>query len=158
MATLKARLDAYEGQPEQAWSDRKSVSVGERGQKYIAQFLNSHPSAVYAIDGGIIKDLQIAKCDKLVLIDTTDHEDWFELFVELKGADISHAIDQIETTLKNPLFKDAAVKERQARIIGRKIPSNTGNSITEIAKKRFISKYQCRLKIISGPVTEKFSV
>lgn len=33
MATLKERLDAYEGQPEQQWTSRKNLSVGEKGQK-----------------------------------------------------------------------------------------------------------------------------
>lgn len=131
METLKDKLDQFDGQPEQAWSDRKSISVGERGQKYIAQFSVEHASAVYAIDGGIIKD-----CD----------------------TSISHAIKQVEATLINPLFKDAAVVERQARIIGRKIPSNTGNSITEVAKKRFISKYRCRLEFKSGPATERLKI
>ena len=40
-------------------------------------------SAVYAIDGGIIKDYNIVKCDKLVLLDL-DNQTLFELFVELK--------------------------------------------------------------------------
>ena len=38
MATLKERLDAYEGQPEQPWNKRKSAAVGERGQKYTVKF------------------------------------------------------------------------------------------------------------------------
>lgn len=138
MAILKDRLDAFDGQPEQGWNKRKSISVGERGQVYRANFSHEYLSAVYAIDGGIIKDYNTTKCDKLVLLDL-DSQTLFELFVELKGGNIQHAIEQVEATLNNPLFKDSAVKERQARIIGRKIPSNTGNSMTEKAKKRFIS-------------------
>ena len=38
METLKNRLDAFEGQPEQGWVQRRSVSVGERGQVYRADF------------------------------------------------------------------------------------------------------------------------
>ena len=144
MATLKDRLDAFEGQPEQGWNKRKGISVGERGQ-------------VYAIDGGIIKDYNTTKCDKLVLLDL-DSQTLFELFVELKGGNIQHAIEQVEATLNNPLFKDSAVKERQARIIGRKIPSNTGNSMTEKAKKRFISKYNCRLEFKTGPAVENIKI
>ena len=56
MATLKDRLDAFDGQPEQCWNKRKSISVGERGQVYRANFSHEYLSAVYAIDGGIIKD------------------------------------------------------------------------------------------------------
>ena len=113
--------------------------------------------AVYAIDGGVIKDYNTTKCDKLVLLDL-DSQTLFELFVELKGGNIQHAIEQVEATLNNPLFKDSAVKERQARIIGRKIPSNTGNSMTEKAKKRFISKYNCRLEFKTGPAVENIKI
>ena len=114
-------------------------------------------SAVYAIDGGIIKDYKITKCDKLVLLDL-DNQTLFELFVELKGGHIQHAIEQVEATLNNPLFKDSAVKIRQARIIGRRIPSNTGNSITEKAKKKFISRYNCRLEFKTGPAVENIKI
>ena len=38
MATLKDRLDAFDGQPEQGWNKRKGISVGERGQVYRANF------------------------------------------------------------------------------------------------------------------------
>lgn len=67
MAMLKDKLDAFEGQPEQGWNKRKSISVGERGQVYRAIFSQKYLSAVYAIDGGIIKDYNITKCDKLIL-------------------------------------------------------------------------------------------
>ena len=36
MAILKDKLDAFDGQPEQGWNKRKSISVGERGQVYRA--------------------------------------------------------------------------------------------------------------------------
>lgn len=98
MATLKDKLDAFEGQPEQGWNKRRSVSVGERGQVYRANFAQEYLSAVYAIDGGIIKDYKITKCDKLVLLDL-DNQTLFELFVELKGGNIQHAIEQVEATL-----------------------------------------------------------
>ena len=157
METLKNKLDAFDGQPEQSWNKRKSISVGERGQVYRANFSQEYFSAIYAIDGGIIKDDNIVKCDKLVLLDL-GNQMLFELFVELKGGNIQHAIEQVEATLNNPLFKDSAVKIRQARIIGRKIPSNTGNSITEKAKKKFMSRYNCRLEFKTGPAVENIKI
>ena len=156
MATLRERLDAHEGQPEQKWAVRKNVAVGERGQNFLAMFSPERLSAVYAVDGGIIKDKKTQKCDKLILTEL-DGEQWLELFVELKGRDIRHAIEQVESTIKNPLFQDAKAS-RQARIIGRDIPRNTGRSITEIAKKNFISKYNCRLEFKTGPAKELFKV
>lgn len=136
---------------------RNNISVGERGQTYKIRFSSKYLSAVYAIDGGIIKDKSITKCDKLVLV-CLDEPYYFELFVELKGSDIKHAIEQVEETLKNPLFQDSSVKIRQARIIGRNIPSNTGRSITEMAKKNFIRKYNCRLEFKTGPAVESLSL
>ena len=68
MATLKERLDAYEGQPEQQWTSRKNLSVGEKGQKYSLAMPQAYTCAVYAVDGGIINDKAIIKCDKLILI------------------------------------------------------------------------------------------
>lgn len=157
METLKDRLNSAEGQPEQRWNKRKSVSVGERGQTYRVVLSKECMSAVYGIDDGVIKDLRVLKCDKLILVDL-DNLALFELFVELKGGNIQHAIEQVEATLTNPLFKDPAVKERQARIIGRKIPSNTGNSITERAKKKFIARYNCRLEFKTGPAVEAIKI
>lgn len=157
MATLKDRLNAFEGQPEQSWNTRKSVAVGERGQKYLVNFSKECLAAVYAIDGGIIKNSNVVKCDKLVLVDI-ENQKFLELFVELKGGNIQHAIEQVEATLKNPLFIDATVKARQARIIGRKIPSNTGNSVTERAKKNFLIKYKCRLEFKTGPAVENIKI
>ena len=156
MATLRERLDAYDDQPEQKWVVRKKVSVGEKRQNYIVVFSPEQMSAVYAIDGGIIKDKKILKCDKLILANIGE-ERWLELFVELKGRDIKHAIEQVESTLKNPLFHEATAI-RQARIIGRNIPRNTGRSITEIAKKSFLSKYKCRLEFKTGPATETIKI
>lgn len=105
----------------------------------------------------LLRMINIVKCDKLVLLDL-DNQMLFELFVELKDGNIQHAIEQVEATLNNPLFKDSAVKIRQARIIGRKIPSNTGNSITEKAKKKFMSRYNCRLEFKTGPAVENIKI
>lgn len=157
MATLKDRLDSYHNQPEQTWAKRKIVSVGEKGQNYQAILSPERMTAVYAIDGGIITDKDCLKCDKLLLA-SLDPDRWFELFVELKGRDISHAIEQLEATINNPLFVDKNVSCRQARVIGRSIPRNTGNSVAEKAKKRFIAKYNCRLELKTGPGKEVFKL
>ena len=157
MAILIDKLDAYEGQPEQAWAFRKNLAVRENGQIYSVSFMSEKQSAVYSVDGGIIKDKTIQKCDKLILVEAENCQ-ITEIFVELKGEDIRHAISQVEATVNNALFSDSSVIRRHARIIGRRIPRNTGNSITEKAKKRFISKYQCRLEFKTGPYNERFAM
>lgn len=155
MATLKEQLDAYKGQPEQPWTNRKKLSVSENGQKYGLSLTGGADCAVYAVDGGIINDKQTWRCDKLILI-AAGMDKWCEVFAELKGQDIHHAIEQLESTLQNPLFQSPEVEAKQARVIGRRIPRNSGNSVIEKAKKRFLSKYHCRLKCLSSPGTESY--
>lgn len=57
----------------------------------------------YKIDGEVINDIEIEKCDYLVLNDTEKTA----YFIELKGSDIHKAINQLENTyslLKENLF------------------------------------------------------
>lgn len=155
MATLKERLDAYKGQPEQPWTSRKKLSVSEKGQKYSLSLTGGADCAVYAVDGGIINDKKTCRCDKLILI-AAGMDRWCEVLVELKGQDIHHAIEQLESTLNNPLFQSPEVVEKQARVVGRRIPSTSGNADVERAKKRFLSKYHFRLKCLSSPGIETY--
>lgn len=66
----------------------------------------------YQVDGYIIKEGD--KCDALILV--KDGDDFAEVFVELKGSDVSHAITQLEETLKNGFFRDSDSLIRWARI------------------------------------------
>ena len=54
---------------------------------------------LYKIDGGIINDNEVNKCDFGIL---TENNDFF--LIELKGVDLNHAIDQINCTI-DLLFK-----------------------------------------------------
>lgn len=155
MATLKDSLDAFEGQPEQPWKVRKHTTVSESGQRYEASFIPDYMSAIYGIDGGVIKDKTICKCDKLLLVDRGENG-LVGIFVELKGQNMNHAIKQLEDTLNHSLFKNAVIEVKHARVIGRRIPKNAANSTQEIAKKRFLVKYNCRLEIKGGPYKETF--
>ena len=100
------------------------------------------------MDGYIITKGQ--KCDKLILVDKNeegDDETWNEIFVELKGKDVSHAIDQIRETLKNPLNSQPGIKIIKARIVADTFPANKSNPIMVKAKKEFAaSPYFCELR------------
>lgn len=69
----------------------KTFSVRERGEQ-IVFFIR--------VDGGLVDaDSDQPRCDGLVLVRNERNEDRFEhLFVELKGEDLAHAIDQIVNT------------------------------------------------------------
>ncbi|MEB3126055.1 MAG: hypothetical protein VKL00_10605 [Synechococcales bacterium] len=60
-------------------------------------FLNPNQDQVLIIrvDGCVIKDNKILRCDYAIV-----PCDEIEIYVELKGSDISHAVEQIESTIK----------------------------------------------------------
>lgn len=93
--------------PEQILMARTRIRTEENGKRYTLLTKGSEESVVYAVDGNIVKEGQ--RCDKLVLVKKTTNrinpEQWTEIFIELKGRDTNHAINQLRETLKNPIFK-----------------------------------------------------
>lgn len=150
-ATYKStheRLTAEGFSPEQPLMSRTKISTMEKGKRYALVTKEGEESVVYAIDGNIIKQGQ--RCDKLVLVkrstNAVEPEQWMEAFIELKGVDTSHAIDQLRETLKNPIFKHPTNNELRARIIAQSFPSNKSNPTMEKAKQEFRKVYNCDLR------------
>lgn len=135
-------------QPSQPLACRKILTASEQGRKYTLEISDSQKTALFDIDGYIVTQGQ--KCDKLVLVDrcrNAGDENWCEIFVELKGKDVAHAIEQIRATLKNPMFRHPSNKTVKARIVAASFPSNKSNPIMEKAKKEFAaSPYHCDLR------------
>lgn len=67
-----------------------------------------------------------------------------EYYIELKGSDIPHGIEQLESTIKH-LSSDALKAEKKCYLIGGRIPQ----SATEIQtyKKRMRKQYNARLTV-----------
>lgn len=141
-------------EPEKKLQVRKNISVSEGKAVYIASVNPERKVAVFSVDGNLITDGN--KCDKLILSQHNESEtDWIGHFIELKGCDISHAITQLEATLNNKMFQDASLKQKYARIVGRKFPANTGNSDVERARINFIKRYKCELKCLKYKQEDK---
>lgn len=143
--------------PSQSLQYRKILTTSEQGRKYTLEISGRKVTALFDVDGYIITQGQ--KCDKLVLVDENEannKEEWNEIFVELKGTDVAHAIDQIRTTLKNSVFKHPANKVVKARIVAVSFPANKSNPIMEKAKKEFAaSPYHCELRGMKNGQTDK---
>lgn len=141
---INTNLKTYEA--ELSYGERKIVSTSEKGKTYKIKFTKIKPSAVYKIDGVIITEGD--KCDKLVLVNTdSSHNKWIEIFVELKGKDVDHAIKQLKATVDKPIFQHSTIEQRMARIVAQSIPRNTGNSVVERARDYFSKKhipFSCR--------------
>lgn len=97
----------------------KNVTLRELHESRVYRLYNPRGLEVvfYKIDGGIIDSNEVNKCDYGIL---TENNDFF--LVELKGADINHAIDQINSTI-DLLFKrdKKIVKTLSARIVLSKV-------------------------------------
>lgn len=142
---LNENLKKYK--PEKSLLSRKSVSTEENKKKYCLKLTPQKECAVYQVDNYIIKEGN--KCDKLVVVKLSESEEsscWAEIFVELKGRDIEHAIAQLRTTVQKPIFKHPTITIKRARIIGQSFPRNTGHSVMEKARNEFKKDYAVDLK------------
>ncbi len=129
--------------PEQELAVRKIVATYELGKRYHLNVSESKRSSLFQIDGYIISDGK--RCDKLVLVEKAK-DNWAEIFVELKGVDITSGVEQLKACLDNPLFKHLTNKELRARIVAQSFPSNKANPMMEKAKIEFRQKYHCDLR------------
>lgn len=134
---INTNLKSFEA--ETPLGKRKTVSTNEKGKTYKITFTVIKPSAVYAIDGNIITEGD--RCDKLVLVQSNITQNkWIEIFVELKGTDVDHAVKQLKATIDKPVFKHNTIEKRWARIVAQSFPRNTGNSTIERARDYFRKK------------------
>ena len=134
--------------PDQDLRIRAKVSVSENGKRYLLATHGKEESVVYAVDGNVVKEG--LRCDKLVLVKRSAKdvkpEQWTEAFVELKGVDTNHAIDQLRQTLKRTIFKHSSNDDIRARIVAQSFPSNKSNPAMEKAKQEFRKEYNCDLR------------
>ena len=145
--TLSHRLEG-KFRPLKASALREQVSLSEKGKTYILKFHHKTECMAYQVDGGIISGTGAEKCDYLILLHHDD-DTWNEVFVELKGRDVRHAIQQLTRTLGHPLFCGTTCHARHARIVsGNHIPANTGNSVVERAKIEFMKSWRCTLRVM----------
>lgn len=131
--------------PEKALCARKIVSVTENNMTYVLPLKPEKGSCVFPIDNYIIKSGE--RCDKLVLI-KLETASWYEVYVELKGKKVLHAISQLEATLNNQLFKVSAKKNRRARIVAVSCPRSNSDPMIEKKKLLFKTKYHCELRVL----------
>lgn len=82
------------GDDHRLWNDRrKSAVVSENGRVYRAANSGDKLLACYKVDGGLI--IEGIRCDFALTV----NDERKVYFIELKGDDISHAADQILSTI-----------------------------------------------------------
>lgn len=148
-ASLHEVLIANGFTPHHTLADRERLSLKEKRTQYIMQLSEKFPTASFQIDGKIITEGN--KCDFIILVKHNPIAHlWKEVFIELKGTDIKHAIEQLETTLKIEILQHPTINERKARIVALSFPSYKSNPTIELAKRRFLSSYRCELKSVKS--------
>jgi len=73
---------------------KKLFNVQEQKSKVIFHNPNQHEVQEITVDGCVVTEGE--RCDYLLLVDDAD----VSVFVELKGSDVKHALEQLEETHK----------------------------------------------------------
>lgn len=122
-------------------SSNKLISLAENKSNLVIENPNQFKVCVVQVDGCAIKEGK--RCDYLVIPDQQDIKKVIEIYIELKGSKILHAIEQLEATIKK-LSDDPAKQEKVCIIVSSQSPLIT----TKIQnfKKDFKKKYNAKLE------------
>ena len=132
-----------------SFDDRKNISISENRKKYLLHNDLRNNMAVFHVDGAMVQDKNTIKCDNLVL-DTTGMK---AIFVELKGTDLAHALQQINQTI-DMMRDDISNCTKYARIV----TSNRTNVPNIRANPEYIKLYKkADVKISANLIEEKIS-
>lgn len=110
-------------------------------------FLNSEHIQVLKIrvDGCVIKDNESLRCDYMLIPNSE-----IEIYVELKGSDVPHAVKQIEATIQT-LSEDVKKKKKLCFVVSTRVPKQT-TSIQQI-QSQFKKKFNASFRVKSGQDT-----
>ncbi|HBK21592.1 MAG TPA: hypothetical protein DDZ60_03520 [Planktothrix sp. UBA10369] len=133
-------------------SSNKLIPLAENKSKLVIENPNQFRVCVIEVDGCAIKEG--LRCDYLVIPDQQDIKKVIEIYIELKGSKILHAIEQLEATMKK-LSDDPAKQEKVCIIISTRCPL-AGNDIQNF-KKDFIKKYNAKLEVKNMTYTYRLS-
>lgn len=132
-----------------SFDDRKNISISENRKKYLLHNDLNNYIAVFHVDGAMVQDNDKIKCDNL-LIDATGMK---AIFVELKGTDLAHALQQINQTI-DMMRDDIPNCTKYARIV----TSNRTNVPNIRANPEYIKLYKkANVKVSANLIEEKIS-
>lgn len=113
-------------------------------------FLNPNGIKVRKIrvDGCVIQDNESLRCDYLLILSLDNQE--LEIYVELKGSDVRHAVEQLESTIKT-LSDDIQKKKKLCFVVSTRVPRQ-GTDIQGI-QSRFKKNFNASFRVKSGQDT-----
>jgi len=126
---------------EQYKSDPKIV-LEERKSKIC--FLNPDKEniLIITVDGCVVKDNETLRCDYAIVPCAA-----IEIYIELKGSEILHAVKQIESTIKL-LSNDPQKIKKLCFVVSTRVPKQTTNiqQLQTHFKKKFNAKFRIKNK------------
>lgn len=148
--------DAYHDKCYIVYQDcRKIVVINDKGEDRVYRLNNDagHELLVLHVDGGIFKDSVNKKCDFAVYT-----QERILILIELKGADYSQALDQLNATIiemiEKPMIK---VGRLHARVVLSKTKIPNILTSKEIAFKKRLKGYGGNLKRGTRQIEERLS-
>lgn len=113
-------------------------------------FLNPNSIKVRKIrvDGCVIQDNESLRCDYLLILSLDNQE--IEIYVELKGSDVKHAVEQLESTIKT-LSDNFQKKKKLCFVVSTRVPRQ-GTDIQGI-QTRFKKNFNASFRVKSGQDT-----
>jgi len=126
--------------------DKKDCCVTEKGKTF--RLINNHQFVitVFEVDSCLIKDNNEKKCDFLLLVDKK--QECRAYFVELKGTDLTGAIQQVLNSI-NILYKSLHEHKIYARIVGKRVTPNIKSRRVKLDER--LKQFGGDLKIVSAP-------
>ena len=110
--------------------------------------------ALLHIDGGMIYgETNVSKCDFLYIIYDPDNPT--AVFVELKGRDVSHAVQQLKETIDR--YGTVLKRRICARIVCSSVPRLHNDPIVKNLRKELMKRYRGNLIIFEKNKDEKYS-
>jgi hypothetical protein len=128
--------------------ERKFVVCEEKRSKITFHNAGGETVEKIRVDGCVIPDNTVKKCDYLLLCAKIEKA----ILVELKGKDVETAIEQLSATLDNRIIKTPLERyEKRAYAVV------TGNPVSgrfQIAQARFSKRHKdCVLRVVRSPHT-----
>jgi len=127
-------------------SSQKLFTFEENKSKLTLENIDQVVSIKILVDGCLINDDSI-RCDYMLLAKE------MEFFIELKGQDLSHAVNQIKATIKR-ISSNVNIKNKRSFIICTRSPLSS----TKIQSIKFdlLKNFNSELQIKSSPYKEKY--
>jgi len=97
----------------------KKIVLQENRSKITFLNLNQDKILKIKIDGCVINDNNVLRCDYAIVLCNE-----VEIYIELKGSDISHAVKQIESTI-TLLSEDSKKIRKLCFVVSTRVPKQT---------------------------------